>query len=98
MQSIGVLIEERGPGAAYGHLLPQGEKGREESCLLIPQLLLQPRHRDAVAGPLIGALVVVVAGLALHPVPPHLSGPQRRPRPLPPLDVLYRLPGRPPPG
>src|SRR5260370_3099190 len=29
MQGIGVLIEERRPEAAYGHLLPQGEKGRK---------------------------------------------------------------------
>ena len=28
MQRIGVL-EERRPAAAYGHLLPQGEKGKQ---------------------------------------------------------------------
>jgi hypothetical protein len=35
MQSIGVLIEERRPKAAYGHLLPQGEKGRKWSLTTI---------------------------------------------------------------
>src|SRR6267154_5721761 len=29
MQSIGVPFQERRPKAAYGHLLPQGEKGRK---------------------------------------------------------------------
>jgi hypothetical protein len=27
MRSIGFHVEERRPKAAYGHLLPQGEKG-----------------------------------------------------------------------
>src|SRR4051794_14956500 len=33
---------------------------------------LQPRHRHAVTGQLIGALVFVVAGVALDPVPAQL--------------------------
>jgi hypothetical protein len=41
MQSIGVLIKRR-PQAAYGHLLPQGEKEEEAAfCFLqiAPQLM-----------------------------------------------------------
>ena len=35
-------------------------------------LPLQPRHRDAFARQLIGALVLLMAGVALAPVPAHL--------------------------
>src|SRR5882724_5564767 len=54
-------------------------------------LLLQPRHGDAVAGELVGALVLVMAGVALDPVPAHLVRLQRRIEPLPQLGVLDRL-------
>jgi hypothetical protein len=35
-------------------------------------LSFQPRHGVAFAGELIGALVLIMAGLALDPVPAHL--------------------------
>src|SRR5215218_10094820 len=54
-------------------------------------LRLQPRHRDAVAGELIGALVFVVAGVALDPVPVHLMRLQRGVEALPEIDILDRL-------
>ena len=38
----------------------------------ISNLLLQPPHRDTLAGQLVGAFVFVVAGVALDPVPAHL--------------------------
>src|SRR4051812_19212955 len=53
--------------------------------------LLQPRHRDALARQLIGALVFGVAGVALDPVPAHLMRFQRGIEPLPKFDVLDRL-------
>src|SRR5258707_11506532 len=40
MQSIGVLFKERRPKAAYGHLLPQGEKGRSAALLALHRLAL----------------------------------------------------------
>src|SRR6267142_426282 len=40
MQSIGVLFKERRPKAAYGHLLPQGEKGRSAALLVLHRLAL----------------------------------------------------------
>src|SRR6266700_1270705 len=57
----------------------------------VPHLLLLPRHRDAVARELVGALVLVMAGMALDPVPAHLVRLQRRVEPLPEFDVLDRL-------
>ena len=52
MQSIGVLIKERRPVAAYGHLLPQGEKGNEEEPDddYAASMRLKPFHM-AVAAP-----------------------------------------------
>src|SRR5712675_2101004 len=44
MQSIGVPFRERRPKAAYGHLLPQGEKGRREE-----EFSIAPEHELAVA-------------------------------------------------
>jgi len=58
---------------------------------LLPHPLLQPRHRDAVAGELVGALVLGVTGVALDPVPMHLVRLQRGIEALPELGVLYRL-------
>src|SRR6201992_3213582 len=53
--------------------------------------LLQSRHGDAVTGELIGALVLVVTGMALDPVPAHFMRFQRRVQPLPEIDILDRL-------
>src|SRR5665647_436866 len=55
------------------------------------RLPLQPCHRDAVACQLIGALVCIVAGMALDPVPAHLMRLQRGVEALPQFDVLDRL-------
>src|ERR1700722_15233569 len=52
---------------------------------------LQPRHRDTFARKLVGALVDVVAGMTLDPVPAHLVLVQRCIEPLPKIDVLDRL-------
>src|SRR5471030_1593727 len=57
----------------------------------LPNSTLQPRHRDAVARQLVGALIGVVTGMALDPVPAHLVLVQRRVQPLPQIDVLDRL-------
>src|SRR4029077_14882194 len=54
-------------------------------------LPLQPRHRDAFARQLIGALVLLMAGGALDPVPAHLMRLQRRVEALPQLGILDRL-------
>src|ERR1700761_4106287 len=54
-------------------------------------LLLQPRHRDAVARELVGALVLVRAGMAAHPVPAPLMRFQGAVEPLPQLGILDRL-------
>src|SRR5438445_11713922 len=55
------------------------------------RLLLEPRHGDAVARELIGALVLVVAGVAPDPVPAHLMRLERGIEPLPQLGGLDRL-------
>src|SRR6185437_2110949 len=54
-------------------------------------LPLQPRYRDAFAGQFVGALVFVVAGVALDPVPAHLMRFEGGIEPLPKIDVLDRL-------
>jgi histidyl-tRNA synthetase len=46
MQSIGVLFKERRPKAAYGHLLPQGEKGSKPGCRVAPRLVPTPAMAD----------------------------------------------------
>src|SRR5712672_1062000 len=46
MQSIGVLFKERRPKAAYGHLLPQGEKGSKPGCRVAPALVPTPAMAD----------------------------------------------------
>src|SRR6267142_1107048 len=51
MQSIGVLFKERRPKAAYGHLLPQGEKGRSAALLLLRRC---PLHKRLAALHLVG--------------------------------------------
>src|SRR6202171_2428360 len=53
--------------------------------------LLQSRHREAIPRQLIGALVGVVAGVALDPMPAHLMLVQRCVEALPQVDVLDRL-------
>src|SRR6266404_2256528 len=75
--------------AVVPSLLPLWERGRES--LRSPRLRLQPRHRDALARELVGALVVVVAGVAFDPVPVHLMRFQRGVEPLPQIDILDRL-------
>src|SRR5437762_7371268 len=62
-----------------------------ESTPSLPHPLLQPRHGDAVARQLIGALVGVMAGVALDPVPADLMRLQRGIEPLPQVDVLDGL-------
>src|SRR6202012_4107273 len=52
---------------------------------------LQPRHRDAVACELIGALVLVMAGMALDPVPAYLVRLERLLATLPQFGILHRL-------
>src|ERR1700682_2474499 len=54
-------------------------------------LRLQPPHRHALTRQLVGALIRVMAGVALDPVPAHLVLMQRRVQPLPQVDVLDRL-------
>src|SRR5258705_9922231 len=46
MESIGVLFKERRPKAAYGHLLPQGEKGSKPGCRVAPRLVPTPAMTD----------------------------------------------------
>src|SRR5712672_3565829 len=46
MQSIGVLFKERRPKAAYGHLLPQGEKGSKHGCRVARRLVPTPPMAD----------------------------------------------------
>src|SRR6266566_6135546 len=58
------------------------------------QRLLQPRHGDAVARQLIGALVLVVAGVAPDPMPAHIMRLQGGIQPLPQINILDRLPVR----
>ena len=53
--------------------------------------LLQPRHRHAFARKLIGALVLVMAAVALDPVPAHVMRLQRIVEPLPEVSVLHWL-------
>ena len=55
----------------------------------IPRLALERRH--ALARQFIGALVVIMAGMALDPVPADLVAMERRIEPLPEFDVLHRL-------
>src|SRR6202048_2063480 len=55
------------------------------------ELRLQPRHRDALARQLIGALVLVVAGMARDPAPAHRMRLQRRSEALPEFGILDRL-------
>src|SRR6202140_4123058 len=47
MQSIGVLLKERRPKAAYGHLLPQGKKEEGERKRM-PVILGSGEHRYRV--------------------------------------------------
>jgi hypothetical protein len=49
MQSIGVLFKERRPKAAYGHLLPQGEKEARARSAFSPerQLHMDIKSRDS---------------------------------------------------
>src|SRR5205807_933524 len=61
--------------AAGGRLWPPsptGGEGKESIAALLPHVLLQPRHRDAFARQLVGALVLFMAGVAPDPVPAHL--------------------------
>ena len=78
-------------GSCRGIFLPFSPCGRREERIALFQPRLQPRHRDALARQLVGALVLVVAGVALDPVPAHLMLVQRGVQPLPEVDILDRL-------
>ena len=57
-----------------GRVKPGHDEGIWDEQSFLP---LQSRHRDAVARELVGALVLVMAGMALDPVPAHLMRLQR---------------------
>src|SRR5690242_7631628 len=80
--SFRILWNARSPAFAGDHGYGVGSASR---------LALQPRHCDAVAGKLVGALVLVMAGMALDPVPANLVRLQGFVEPLPQLGVLHRL-------
>ena len=69
--SVTVPAYHESPGI-LGHPLSRVMTAVCGASVLILQLPFQPRHGDAFARQLIGAFVLVVAGVALDPVPAHL--------------------------